>query len=127
MIQRSIKWMNLLHSFTTSGSPTDLLGLIFVVVSFSVGFEALTTVSMKSTISWDVMPCSQVEVYRHLGGICCPHLQELVSKTRNLQEAGGRHGILCIAVENSDTVLFIHSMSSGAVNFLFESQNPGSF
>jgi hypothetical protein len=68
MIQRNIKWMNLWHSFTTFGSPTDLLDLIFVV-SFTIGFEALTTVSMKSTILWEVMPCSHVEVYWHLRGM----------------------------------------------------------
>jgi hypothetical protein len=39
------------------------------------GVRVLITVAMKITILWDVMPCSLVNHYRRLGGMCCPHLQ----------------------------------------------------
>jgi hypothetical protein len=41
----------------------------------SIGFEVLTTVTMKNTtIFWDMMPNSAVEVYRHFRGTYCFHL-----------------------------------------------------
>jgi hypothetical protein len=33
-----------------------------------VGFEVLTAVVMKSTIFWDIMPCSLLKVNRRFGG-----------------------------------------------------------
>jgi hypothetical protein len=39
------------------------------------GFEVLRTVVMKSSVSWDAMPCSPLRVNRHFGGTCHLHLQ----------------------------------------------------
>jgi hypothetical protein len=33
-----------------------------------VGYEVLASVTMKIMISWDIMPCSPVEVHRRFGG-----------------------------------------------------------
>jgi hypothetical protein len=35
-----------------------------------IGFELLTTVVMKSSVFWDIMPCSSLKVNRHFGGTC---------------------------------------------------------
>jgi hypothetical protein len=40
-----------------------------------VGFEVLTTVSMKMAVFWVVAPCSLVEVYQRFRGPCCHHHQ----------------------------------------------------
>jgi hypothetical protein len=40
-----------------------------------VGFEVFTTVVMKSTIFWDITPCSPLKVYRRFGGTYRLHLQ----------------------------------------------------
>jgi hypothetical protein len=41
----------------------------------SIGLEVLTTVTTKNTtICWDMMPHSVVEVYRHFRGTYCCHL-----------------------------------------------------
>jgi hypothetical protein len=40
-----------------------------------VGFEALTTVTMKISVFWDITPYSQVEVSRCFRGTYRPHLQ----------------------------------------------------
>jgi hypothetical protein len=39
---------------------------------FIVGFEVLTAVVMKSTIFWDIMPCSPLKVNRHFGEHIAP-------------------------------------------------------
>jgi hypothetical protein len=43
--------------------------------SLFVGLEALTAVTMKRTVSSDMTPCSQVEVYVSFGGTYILHLQ----------------------------------------------------
>jgi hypothetical protein len=40
-----------------------------------VQFEVLTGVVMKSTIFWDITPCSPLKVNRRFGGTCRLHLQ----------------------------------------------------
>jgi hypothetical protein len=35
---------------------------------YIIGFEVLTAVIMKSTISWDITPCSPLSVNRRFGG-----------------------------------------------------------
>jgi hypothetical protein len=40
-----------------------------------VGFEVITTVSTKMAVSWVVVQCSLVEVYRRFRGPCCLHHQ----------------------------------------------------
>jgi hypothetical protein len=37
---------------------------------YVVGFEVLTAVLMKSTILWDITPCSLMKVNRRFGGTC---------------------------------------------------------
>jgi hypothetical protein len=41
----------------------------------SIGSDLLITVIMMSIISWDLSPCSLVEVYRRLRHMYCFHLQ----------------------------------------------------
>jgi hypothetical protein len=38
-------------------------------------FEVLNIVSVKSAMSWDVTPCSLVELYGYFGGTYCFHNQ----------------------------------------------------
>jgi len=38
----------------------------------------------NSTTYWDMTPCNLVEIYWHLSGICCPHLQNTVSYLRRV-------------------------------------------
>jgi hypothetical protein len=40
-----------------------------------VGFEVLTTVTIKSTVFWDVMPCCLVEFQQRFGKTYCLRLQ----------------------------------------------------
>jgi hypothetical protein len=42
-------------------------------------FEVLTAVVMKSTIFWDITPCSPLKVGRHFGETYCLHLQSRIS------------------------------------------------
>jgi hypothetical protein len=44
-----------------------------------VGTEVLTPVVMKSTILWDITPCSPLEVNRRFGGTYRLHLQALLA------------------------------------------------
>jgi hypothetical protein len=39
------------------------------------GFQLLTALIMKSTIIWDMIPCSSLEVNRRFGGTYCLYLQ----------------------------------------------------
>jgi hypothetical protein len=45
---------------------------------------------MKSTICWDVTPCSRLNVNRRLGGTYRIHLQGRISRARYLRETGGK-------------------------------------
>jgi hypothetical protein len=51
---------------------TEFLGFVQHNISETgsvfVGFEVLTAVVMKSTIFWDITPCSVLSVYVHFGG-----------------------------------------------------------
>jgi hypothetical protein len=42
-----------------------------------VGFEVLTAVVMKSSVFWDITPCSPLKVNRHFGGTYRLHLQNI--------------------------------------------------
>jgi hypothetical protein len=37
----------------------------------SVGFEVRKTVTIGTTILWDLTPCSLIELHRRFGGSCC--------------------------------------------------------
>jgi hypothetical protein len=41
---------------------------------YFVGFEVLTAVVMKSSIFWDITPCSPLKVNRLFGKVVCLHL-----------------------------------------------------
>jgi hypothetical protein len=47
----------------------DMYSLSFkLVVLLVVKFEVLTAVVMKSSIFWDISPCSPLKIYRRFGG-----------------------------------------------------------
>jgi hypothetical protein len=53
-----------------------------------VGFEFLTAVVMKSSIFWDITPCSPLKVNWRFGGTCRLHLQgRKISRARNQRES----------------------------------------
>jgi hypothetical protein len=53
-------------------------------VMIVVGLEVLTAVVMKSSIFWDIKPCSLLKFNRHFRGICSLHLQGgRISQARN--------------------------------------------
>jgi hypothetical protein len=61
------------------------------VMFLYVRFEAVTAVTMKSVIFWDVTPYSLVEAYRHFRGKYCIHIQDKRLSTANKQKgANGR-------------------------------------
>jgi hypothetical protein len=52
------------------------------------GFEVLTAVVMNSSIFWDIMPCSPLEVNQRFGEICHLSLQSRrMSQARNQRES----------------------------------------
>jgi hypothetical protein len=52
-----------------------------------LGYKALTTVAMKSSIFWDTTPCSLVKVNRLFGRKYRLHLQDRrVNQTRNPED-----------------------------------------
>jgi hypothetical protein len=52
-----------------------------------VGFEVLTAMAKKSSISWDIMPCSPLKANRRFGRKCRLHLHgRRISKARNRSE-----------------------------------------
>jgi hypothetical protein len=54
-----------------------------------VRFEVLTAVVMKSSIFWDVTPCSLLKVNQRFGGRCRHHLQgRRKSRARNQLDSG---------------------------------------
>jgi hypothetical protein len=53
-----------------------------------VGFKDLTVVVMKSTIFWDITPCSALKVIRRFGGSYRLRLQgRRISRARNQRES----------------------------------------
>jgi hypothetical protein len=55
------------------------------------GPEVLTAVVMKSSIFWDIRPCSLLKANQSFGGTCHSHLQgQTISQARNQQEAGNK-------------------------------------
>jgi hypothetical protein len=63
--------------------------------SYCVGFEVLTAVVMKSSIVWDITPCSPLKVNRRFGGTCCLHLHgrriSQASRAKQLQRTTRRY------------------------------------
>jgi hypothetical protein len=52
-----------------------ILIIEIIVTIITVGFEVLTAVLMKSTIFWDITPCSPLKDNRHFEGTCRLYLQ----------------------------------------------------
>jgi hypothetical protein len=71
------------NHYTLSGYHSKELSSDFRNVCFVVGhehtvflgFEVFTAVVMRSTIFWDITPCSPLSVNRRFGGAYCLHLQ----------------------------------------------------
>jgi hypothetical protein len=75
--------MTLTDTLETKSVAALLLGDYITAVK-SVGFEVLTAVIMKSTIFWDIPPCSPLKVNRRFGGAYHLHHQgRRISRARN--------------------------------------------
>jgi hypothetical protein len=60
------------------------------------GFEVLTAVVMKSTVIWDIMPCSPLKVNRRFGGTYRLYLQGgRISQAGNQRESSACHLLSC--------------------------------
>jgi hypothetical protein len=53
---------------------------------FNVGFEVLKAVVLKSSIFWDITPCSPLKANRRLGGTYRIHLH-----SRRIRQERGQH------------------------------------
>jgi hypothetical protein len=68
-----------------------LLHNIFGLLPFNVPSEFLTPVTIKSSVFWDITPCSPVKVSRRFGRTYCPHLQNRrASKASSQYETGSK-------------------------------------
>jgi hypothetical protein len=73
------------------------------MVLYYVGTEVLTAVVMKSSILWDITPCSPLKIKWCFGGICRLHLQDWrLSQARNQHEAGSKQGLLFLLFNPED-------------------------
>jgi hypothetical protein len=83
-------------------SPIRLYGAVLNCAQgqdlICVGFEVLTAVAMKSTIFWDITPCSPLKVNRRFGGTYRHHLQDLIiSRGRNQRESRWQAEPFCLS------------------------------
>jgi hypothetical protein len=53
---------------------------------YILGFEVLTAVVMKSSVFWDITPCSPLKVNQRFRGTCCFH---------HRREAGSKQNSTC--------------------------------
>jgi hypothetical protein len=56
------------------------------IFKYCVGFEVLTAVVMKSTVFWDITPCSPLSVDRRFGETSPPSSASNIKRTRNQGE-----------------------------------------
>jgi hypothetical protein len=70
------------------------------VSEVNVGFGVLTTMVMKSTIFWDITPCSPLKVNRRFGGKCY-----LYRQGRRIIQAGFLLGFVFDHEDGSDIFL----------------------
>jgi hypothetical protein len=75
-----------------SNNATPTHNLIILTSSrlnkYSVRFEVLTAVVMKSTLFWDITPCSPVHVNRRFGETYRLHIQgRRISRARNQRKS----------------------------------------
>jgi hypothetical protein len=72
------------------------LSVVYMYCYVFVACEVLTAVVIKSTILWDIMFCSPLNVNRRFLGTCRLHLQGLrIRQARNKREAGSERSYLC--------------------------------
>jgi hypothetical protein len=79
-------YKSLLVSWEAAQLAASQEGLSSVGKSLLVGFEVLTEVVMKSTVFWDITPCSPLKATRHFGGTCRLRLQGRISRARYQRE-----------------------------------------
>jgi hypothetical protein len=71
-----------------SGNEVWQYGMNFRHLGEYVGFKVLTAVVMKSTIFWDITPCSPLKIDWRFGGIYRLHLQgRRIIRARNQRES----------------------------------------
>jgi hypothetical protein len=69
-----------------------------------VGFEVLTPVVMKSTIFWDITPCSPLKVNRRFGWTYRLHYQSRrISQIRNQREENSKQSLKIEEICSSET------------------------
>jgi hypothetical protein len=67
-LQQSASWKLLITNALTCSEPI-LIPFILVMNKTVPRHNSLTTnLVIKSTIFWDIMPCSPLKIYRHFGG-----------------------------------------------------------
>jgi hypothetical protein len=68
----------------------------FVKFFHLVGFEVLTPMVMKSSIFFDITPCSQLKVNRRFGRTCRPHLQGRRMSQARIQPENSAYHLLSL-------------------------------
>jgi hypothetical protein len=79
---------HLMFNFSDPKWIIPVLNYIHAAFSQFIGFEALTAVAMKSTIFWDITPCSSLSVNWRFGWTYRLHLQgQKISQAWNQRES----------------------------------------
>jgi hypothetical protein len=109
--------LNNCHVISLIGKETgDYETVSYILPEFHIHLQLLHThLSLKSSIIWDIMPCSLYKVNRHFGGTCRLHLLGLISQARNQGEACSK---LCVITQKID--LFITTAVRSSENVLME-------
>jgi hypothetical protein len=93
----------------TERCDITLLSTIFKYEIY-VRFEDSTAVVMKSSIFWDITPCSPLKVNRRFGWTCHLHLQgRRISQARNQREARSKQSTDCYLLHAG----FLHGLFFG--------------
>jgi hypothetical protein len=71
---------------------------------YFVGFEVLTAVVMKSTIFWDITPCSPLSVNRRFGGTYLLHLR---CRKNKLSKKPGRKQVASRIIHQTEFRVYI--------------------
>jgi hypothetical protein len=69
--------------------------ITFRSINTLVGLEVFTPVVIKSSVWWDIKPCSPLEINRRFGGACHLRLQVIrIKQVRNQHKAGSNQAWL---------------------------------
>jgi hypothetical protein len=68
------------------------------MVSIYERYEVLTVITMKTSVFWDMTPCSLVDRHHNLRGNCCLNLQGGLLSSRFLQTVGTLHGNISVKI-----------------------------